>query len=299
MKNIRIEERQEYTCYTVEQIFSSTNKMVRGFVEKNYSKALHSQAFYEINIVLSGSATHYFGERTLTVSEGDVFIVPPNMLHGYAGGEGFDVYHLLLSPAYLEKYAASLQLLPAFSRLFKIDPLMRAKTSARLHFRLDAKETARLMPRLETLIERSHRETYVDALISEGEALIVISELCDICERRAVDSPYEENEDAAFLSSVAYLYAHYDETLTIETLSKIAQMSRNAYIEKFKRTMGNPPARFIKLHRVEMIKQMLKDTSLSESEIADAVGCVDVSHLIRLFSSEMGIVPSKYRKNMQ
>ncbi len=290
-------EKTEHPCYTVDRVFSSANKMVRGFVEKNYSKALHSQAFYEINIVLSGSATHYVGKRKITVTKGDVFIIPPNILHGYDGGNGFDVYHILLSPQYLERYAASLQPLPAFSLLFKIDPLMRAQTSAKLYFRLREEEISLLAPRLDALTARSYKEEYVDTLISEGEALIIISELCDIYERRAEDLIAPENEDSAFISSIAYLYGHYNEKLTIEVLSRIAQMSRNAYITKFKRVMGQPPARFLKLYRVEMIKQMLTDTSLSEAEIAHATGCADVSHFIKLFSSEAGITPSSYRKS--
>ena len=42
--------------YTVEEVFRPKTKQVRGFIEKNYHKGLHSQAFYEINIVLSGEA---------------------------------------------------------------------------------------------------------------------------------------------------------------------------------------------------------------------------------------------------
>lgn len=292
------ERGEAHLHYTVEEVFSSEQCMVRGFVEKNYSKVMHSQAFYEINIVLKGEATHYIGERTLTVSKGDVFIIPPDMPHGYDGGEGFDVYHILLSPRYLEKYAASFRLLPAFSLLFKIDPMLRAKTSARLHFRLDGEQIAALSPRLEMLTARSYKREYTDALVCEGETLILIAELCDMCERCVGELQEPEREDAAFLLSVSHLYRHYHERLTIDTLARIAQMSRNAYIETFKRVMGAPPARFLRAYRIEIAKQMLLDTTFSESEIARAVGCVDVSHLIKLFSAEIGVTPSSFRKSV-
>ena len=73
-------------------------------------------------------------------------------------------------------------------------------------------------------------------------------------------------------------------------------MSRNSYITKFKRVTGQSPARFIKLHRIDMAKRMLTETSMSEAEIAQEVGCVDVSHLIKMFYSEVGMTPSAYRK---
>ena len=289
----------EHPHFTSSEIFTSHQSTVLGFVEESYNKKLHSQEFYEINIVLSGSANHYIGKRRITVSVGDTFIIPPSGMHGYDGGEGFDVYHVLLSPKYLEKYSASLQVLPSFSSLFIIDPLMREKTSAKLHFRLSEEEIGSLMPRLKCLKQHSYGSGHADPIISEGEALIIIAELCAIYESRTDDLIAPENEDSAFLASIAHLYEHYNEGLTIEMLSRIAQMSRNAYITKFKRVTGQTPARFIKLYKLEMIKRMLADTSLSEAEIAQAVGCTDTSHMIRLFSSEVGITPSVYRKEHQ
>jgi len=286
----------EHPHYTSEEVFHTPQLTVFGFVEESYNKKLHSQEFYEINIVLSGSANHYIGKRRITVSVGDTFIIPPLVMHGYDGGEGFDVYHVLLSPKYLEKYSASLQVLPAFSSLFRIDPLMREKTSAKLHFRLKEEEIASIMPRLECLHIRSHGSGHADPIISEGEALIIIAELCAIYESRTDDQIAPENEDSAFLASIAHLYEHYNEGLTIDSLSRIAQMSRNAYITKFKRVTGQAPARFIKLYRIDMAKRMLTETSMSEADIAQAVGCVDVSHLIKMFSSEIGMTPSAYRK---
>ena len=152
------------------------------------------------------------------------------------------------------------------------------------------------MSRLECLFLRSYGNKISDHLITEGETLIIICELCDIYERRSREVSERQHDDAAFLSSIAHLYQHYNEGLTIDNLARMAQMSRNSYIAKFKRVMGHPPARFIKLYKVDIIKQMLTNTSLSEAEIANNVGCSDVSHLIKLFSSETGVSPSVYRR---
>ena len=270
--------------YTVKEVFKSPILAVRGFVEENYSKGLHSQEFYEVNIVLRGSAVHKIGEREITVGAGDTFIIPPSVLHGYNGGEGFDVYHLLISPHYLEKNSAELKLLPAFSALFRIDPLMREKTSARLHFVLDENELASLMPTLNGLTEHSSRSGAENAIIAGGEALIVIARLCAIYESRGVESAPNEGEDEAFLASIAYIYEHFDKKLTVDMLSRIAQMSRTSYIARFKRVTGMPPARFQRQYRATVARQMLADGTMTEAEIAQAVGCYDTSHLIRMLA---------------
>ena len=283
--------------YTAAEIFPSPLFAVRGFTEKNYSKGMHSQGFYEVNIVLSGRSAHRIGQRTLTVSEGDTLISPPNVKHGYAGGKGFDVYHILISPKYLERYAAELGLLPAFSSLFRIDPIMREKTSARLYFSLTEEELSALKPSLERLDGYSHREGAENAIIAGAEALIIITKLCGIYEKRGVAGVSDESEDGAFLSSIAYVYENFDTAITVSELAHKARMSRTAYITKFKRVTGKPPAALQRQYRVSVAKQLLRDTELTQVEIGARVGFYDASHFIRAFKSETGMTPLEYRKN--
>lgn len=283
----------EYRSFTSEECFIPFSKLVRGFTQKNFKAKLHCQEFYEINIIIRGSAYHYIGEKRIRVSTGDTFIIPPNVLHGYDGNDSVDVYHMLINPRFLEKNAADLQLLTSFSSLFKIDPLMREKTSSNMHFKLTEEEIDNLFPKLESLASHSKDSETVNCIISSAEALIIIAELCSIYEHRS--KTISDEEDSEFLSSIAHIYENYGEKITVVELARIAKMSRNAYIEKFKRITGQTPAKFLKLYRIEIIKQMLYSTSNSESEIALAVGCYDTSHLIKMFHSETGLTPSEFR----
>jgi len=282
--------------FTVEQIFQKPILAVRGFVEKDYSLGMHSQEFYEINIVLSGSAIHRIGEHDMTVGKGDVFIIPPNVDHGYAGGKGFDVYHLLISPKYLEKNSAELKLLPAFSSFFRIDPLMRVHTSTKIHFALNDSELGVIMPTLDGLTFHSREKSTESAIIAGGEALIVIAQLCAIYEKKGAKITAENTEDEAFLNSIAYLYENFDQTLTTDTLARIAQMSRTSYIARFKRITGLPPAKFQRQYRISVAKQLLSEGTLTQAEIAQEVGCCDISHFVRMFKAETGMTPFEFCK---
>lgn len=284
----------ELQHYDVNRVFPAP-RLSRGFVEKNYSKGMHTQSFYEINIVLRGSALHRIGERQMTVGAGDTFIIPPNVPHGYEGGEGFDVYHLLLSPKYLERYASSLMLLPAFSSLFLIDPLLRSRTQARLHFALDACELASLEPHLQSLSEHNRKKTAFGAVMSDGEALILIASLCAIYEQKACLGTSAPS-DRAFYESLSYIYEHYRETIGIDTLCRMANMSRTAYLAKFRRVTDHTPAELQTAYRVEVGKRLLRQTGDSVSSIAIAVGCYDVSHFVRIFKKATGMTPGEYRQ---
>ena len=282
--------------YTAGEVFSEPNELARGFTQKNYWIGMHSQGFYEVNIVLRGEAEHYIGRRRIRVGVGDTFIIPPDVMHGYDGGKGFDVYHILLSPGYFEKNGAYLQLLPSFSTFFRVDPLMRERTSSNIHFRLTEEEIDALSPRLEELARRSRRPGAVNAIITNSEALSVIALLCEMFDaRRASTDTLAENEEEGFLKSLAYIYENCAEKLTVEKLCRIAGMSRTSYIQGFKRVTGLPPAEFVRRHRVDTAKLLLSETSLSEAEIAQRIGCTDTSHLIKLFISVTSFPPSHYR----
>ena len=283
-----------YRHFTAEEVFAPP-KLARGFVEKNYRRNMHTQGFYEVNIVLSGSATHTIGEREITVKAGDTFIIPPNVPHSYDGGEGFDVYHILISPKFLEKNSAELQLLPAFSALFRVDPLMREKTSAKLHFRLTEEEIAELSPALDRLTLHTAETGTESAILTNCEALSLIVRLCTAYNKR--EKTTADSEDEAFQRSISYIYENSSRHITIEELSAIARMSRTAYTVKFKRVTGTSPGKFQTQYRVEQAKTLLTETSIPISQIAAEVGCFDTSHLIRIFSAETKTTPSEYRKN--
>ena len=100
--------------YTHPDFFNNTTDLVHAFIMKDYEIGMHEQEFYEINIITKGVGTHYIGDSRVDATVGDVFIVPPHIEHGYVGGDGFDVFHVIMSDAFMIKYIADLQQLPFF-----------------------------------------------------------------------------------------------------------------------------------------------------------------------------------------
>ena len=281
--------------WRVEDVFKISAQLARGGLEQNYAIGMHNHDFYEINVVLSGEGMHYIGERRVEASEGDVFIIPPKVNHGYEGGAGFDVYHLTLSPGYMEKNSAELSQMPSFSTLFHIEPALREHVSSHMHLHLDEEEIGRLTPYLDSLRQRMKSRRTEDVIISNCEALIIITMLCAAYDKRLATMDKTDSEDELFLQSIAHVYECYNRKLSIEELARMASMSRTSYIERFKRTTGMPPGEFITGQRISAAKSMLRDTGLSLSEIAHRVGFYDSSHLIRAFERLTGESPSDFR----
>ena len=271
--------------------------LTHGYTNADYSIERHSQAFYELNIITRGSGTHYFGERTYPAVMGDVFIIPPNILHGYDGGRGFDVYHLLLSPEFMQKNSLSLARLSAYSTLFHIDPLMRKRVSDRLHLHLSEVDFTEIKGYLDRMEAVDESERVCDGILSEALAVIIITRLCEIYARTEGERE-DEAVDRGFMRSIAHVYEHYASDISVDALVKMAQMSRTAYLTKFHRVTGTTPARLQAELRVERAKQLLADRTKSLTQIAAEVGCYDTSHLIRLFRRVTGRSPSEYRAGL-
>ena len=281
--------------FTNAEVFPKKLNLLYGFTEENYSKDMHFQEFYEINIVLSGEGMHYVGDGRLTVSKGDVFIIPPYLVHGYVGSEGFNVYHIVLAPAFFEKYSSDLRLLPSFSAMFHAEPAMRGRYNADLHLKLTSEETDGLLPTLDEINRRAYASSPEDIITCRSLTMMLIARLCTGFDLARKHRPAAES-DEAFMQSIAMIYERYYERLTIERLCTAARMSRSAYLRRFKEFTGTSPGEYVQRRRLEAAANMLENTASSVSEIAAQTGFYDAPHFIRHFEARFGTSPLEYRK---
>ena len=106
--------------------FLNGNKlMVQQFMFTDYCIGMHSHDYYEVNIVIAGKGAHYYAEHIFEVSEGDVFVIPPGIKHGYWSNGDLAVYHVIFHPSFFQKYETDLIELPGFFALFDVAPQIR------------------------------------------------------------------------------------------------------------------------------------------------------------------------------
>ena len=284
----------EHPHWLESDVFRDGVRTVNGCMLKNYSKGMHIHDFYEGNIVTSGSGIHYIGNSAVRAECGDVFIVPPGVRHGYGGGEGFDVYHFHLSWAFMGKHSAELSLIPGFRMLFGVEPLVREYGNAGYYLKLDRDTLVEIAPLLDGLRAHSRSSDAASAIMASSFAVLLIANLCRAYSRTE-DCPTADS-DTAFLGSIAYVYENYGKKITVDDLSRMAAMSRNSYIAKFKRATGTTPAELITDRRISAARLLLSDSAMPLAEIADEVGFFDASHLVREFRKRVGVTPAEYRR---
>ena len=284
--------------YKSSYMFRTKLEHIRMFVMDNYEIGMHMQEFFEINIITRGKGEHFIENSKIEANVGDVFIVPPMVRHGYLGGEGFDVFHILISDEFIKKNITELQMIPSFFVLFTAEPLMRASAKSPLHIHLNNEQFLQVNEKLLESLKYNTKFDAFDALIRSSYALLIITLLCKIYTENSKKKQYdaELNPDESFMHAISMIHERYYEKLTISELSKVAQLSRSLFIKRFKEICGVPTLEYITRQRIEAAEYMLLKTAFSISEISCKCGFYDSSHFSKTFTAKRGISPSDYRK---
>lgn len=103
-------------------------------------------------------------------------------------------------------------------------------------------------------------------------------------------------EDREVVDSVRFIRQHSKEPIQVTDVVETTTLSRRALEQRFRNVLGRSVLSEIRRVRIELVAQMLVDTTLSISQIALALGYTGVDHIARYFKREMGMNLLAYRK---
>ena len=92
-----------------------------------------------------------------------------------------------------------------------------------------------------------------------------------------------------------YVHAHLAESISIQTLAELAELSPFHFSRVFKQTAGITPLQFVTRERMLQAQQLIRETSRSLIEIALEVGYTSPSHFAQVFRRTVGVAPTQFR----
>jgi AraC-like DNA-binding protein len=92
-----------------------------------------------------------------------------------------------------------------------------------------------------------------------------------------------------------YVEVHLGDSINLAMLAAVAGLSVHHFAREFKQSAGVTPHHYVTQKRVERAQEMLARTDLPLSEIANATGFSDQSHLARHFRNMLGTTPREFR----
>ena len=98
--------------------------------------------------------------------------------------------------------------------------------------------------------------------------------------------------------AAAYIMAHIDKKIVLNTLATLCHMSGSEFSRQFKREHCITLREFILRTRMERAREILRSADTSISEVAYAVGFNDLSHFTRVFRRFAGVCPTGYLRSL-
>ncbi len=277
----------------------NNSSRVISYIHKNCTVSLHSHDFFEINIVVKGSGYHILENKSIYTSLGQIFVLPPQLKHGYKSSGDLDVYHILLSSAFMEKYRDEIKSLPNYTTFFDIEPYIRDKYNLQNIYTISTKNLNTLIPILNNLITLQTLDLKSKNLAIEHYALTILHLIFNFYEAD-YDLAKRNNSGTSYIPDIIkcleMLQVRFAEKWTLDSLAKYCNMSRSTMLRQFKYTCNCSPKEYINKLRIRNAKKLLKTTTYSITRIAQDCGFFDSTHFSQSFKKHTGYLPLEYRK---
>lgn len=250
----------------------------------------------EILVVTRGQAQMHIADRTYTISEGNIVIVPPNCIHSAteAEGEPFCFFALVFSLSFLDSSRS--------------DTLRQSYLSPFLEGELIFPEILSGQAAWQQEV-RSRLWDIRDLFLSKkpGFELLVKSRLYEIwfhLSQHPTSSP-----DAAAPAArqrmnqirpiLSYLNEHYNRPITLQELSETFHMSQGYLCRFFHSMTKMSVTEYLNHYRISVSTELLSDSDLEIGEIAGLTGFNNISYFNKIFRRYMHTTPSEFRKQLR
>ena len=104
------------------------------------------------------------------------------------------------------------------------------------------------------------------------------------------------SEDAQIKQAKDYIHAYLTEKLSLQAIADTVGMSKYHFCRIFKQSTGLSPWQYVIQQRIELAKQLLKNSQLSIGQISDRLGYSNSNQFTNFFRQHTGITPSDFRK---
>lgn len=92
------------------------------------------------------------------------------------------------------------------------------------------------------------------------------------------------------------MHAQVDRPWTVEALARLAAMSRSAFFDRFRHTVGMRPMEYLMTWRMALAKDLLQRQDLSLDAVAEKIGYGSASTFSTAFSRHVGVPPGRFAR---
>ena len=102
-------------------------------------------------------------------------------------------------------------------------------------------------------------------------------------------------KDGRVAVAMDYIDSHFTEHDCLARAIADSGITARRFGDIFKNTVGITPNRYLVSRRIERAKELLSVEGLSVGDVAEICGFSDVYYFSKVFKSETGVAPSKWK----
>lgn len=255
--------------------------------------APHDHLFHEIMVVEGGSAVHVTAGGRSRIGAGDVFVIRPQVWHGFEKPRRLRLTNLLIAPKQLRAYQDDLAAIdPAFELFRKriTQPWRRPPVRLRA-----SGEQLRQLESLLSAIDREQRQRAPGWPVSMRNLALTVMVLTARLARGSEGQGSAPSTDRAVREAMDYLEEHAERTVSLEELAERCATSPFHLSRRFNEVVGAGINAYVHSIRAERACLLLRSTEMTITAVGLAMGYEDVSYFSRCFRRHVGVSPKRYR----
>ncbi len=238
---------------------------------------LHWHDCFEIELILSGSATQILNGKRYEMSPGVIYLLNPTDFHSVVS-DGAQVYNIMFSGGLLDE--------EVLQKILSVDKNIIFQLSER-----ELKNAEFLMSQM--LYEFENAADFSGAMIKNlMECLfMMILRKCDFSleEQKSTDS-------AVIRKALLYMHSRFRENPTMVQVAQIAGFNKNYFSGLFHSVTGKTYKEYLNSLKLAHAKKLTLSSKISVTEICYAAGFNSLTNFLRAFKNEYGMSPAKMRK---
>ena len=282
---------------TNNSLFSNDKQFpLRGIFNVQKDNPPHQQEFSEVTFILEGEALHYSEpEGWVHTEAGDIWIIPPDGIHGYQNTKNLKIFNLLFVADQLPVPLLELYTHPQYKKLFSGDRDYWKSVGFYPRLHPGTEDMNDLTNLLHLFIRLQNQDLPGKIGIKYGLFMTIISRLCDIAmTQKAFSAPVKPLDISRIIS---YLNENYTSEIGISELIKLTAMSESTLRRHFRKAFGMGPIEYIRKFRLGIAAKLLVSTTYSVKEISQMCGFNNTSYFCRMFRMIYNKTPQDYRIN--
>ncbi len=256
------------------------------------TKTLHSHNFIELFYILDGSIEHNFNGYEKTLIPGDFAIIDFDSYHSLTPIENTPckLINLLFRPSFLD---ISLSNNDDITKIFKCREI-QCKSDIPKETYINSvyhENDDKIKKTLIDMQSEYFRSEFGYLKVLKSQLIEVLIYLL-----RYMNPQVQNTTSSVMDEAINYLEKNFYKKITLEEISGLLHYTPQYFCSKFKQETGYSFAEYLQKIRINKSCQLLQDTNMKVSEIAEAVGYSDIRYYERIFRKYIDRTPLQHRK---